>query len=663
MEETNRATALNRAERPSVASAPSVSGLEIHVVVRELESLVGSYVSNIHGLGEAQLFRLKKAGGESEREQEVDLIVSPRYGAWVTRNPGYTATAEFTTALRGELLRRKLDSVSQCGFDRVIIFRFSGKEDRVRLVLELIPPGNLIVTDSDDRIILALRESRGGSRSIARGRLYAPPPQTRGSIDKLDEKSLMESFAKEKTAGKALGRGISLPRKYVDEILARAALQQDDPASGVSPGKVTEIVAIVRELIASLDSPSPALVERNGAIELMSVSPAPGATVVERGETMSDLMDEVFTPRLVDQEEHQKDVVGNDGQENQKARELEVTLQRLGEQVAELRNRGAKMRELANAVRTASSPEEARALMAEARVEGEGETRQLEEESNASIASRLYDEAKRSEAEATRIREAEMRMTVRLEKERSRSHVPTSRVKLVKRDKKEWYEKFRWFFTTGGRLAIGGRDAQSNSLLLKKHTDDRDVVYHADLFGSPFFVLKDGNGKQTDAEVRQLGQATAAFSSAWKTGLAAADAYWVDPGQVSSSAPSGEYLAKGSFVIKGNKNFVNRNPVEVSVGVDGKGTVIAGPEEAMIRLSRAHITLIPHREKASDTAKKVLFELRRYFPRELEGTSVDDVLRVLPAGGGKVVRRRENWKNLSEKGGPDQRENEAAPGP
>jgi predicted ribosome quality control (RQC) complex YloA/Tae2 family protein len=619
------------------------------VVVKELSSLVGSYVSNIHALGEAQLFRLKRGGGEvrdgeTESDPEVDLILSPKYGAWITRKPGYTVTAEFTTALRGELLRRKLDSVSQYDLDRVIIFGFSGREDHVKLILELIPPGNFILTDKDDRIVLAMREAKGGGRSTARGRPYTPPPQTRSSPDDVDEASLIESFSKEKTVGKALGRGISLPRKYVDEILVRASLTQDGEASLVTREKVTELARIVKEMIASLDSPSASLVERNGAMELMSVSPAPPTRVIERGETISSLMDKIFTPMLLDQEEHQRDEEGTEDAENQKARELEVTLERLGQQAEELKLRAAELRRLAGSVRSSTSREEVKGLVAQSRVESEREDRPLDEESSATIASRLYDEAKRSEAEVVRIGEVGKSMRNKLERERNRSISPTMKVRVVKKVKKEWYEKFRWFFTTEGKLAIGGRDAQSNSLLLKKHADDRDLVYHADLFGSPFFILKEGRGKQTDGEVRQVGQATAAFSSAWKTGLASADAYWVDPEQVSSSAPSGEYLAKGSFAIKGTKNFVTRNPVEVSVGVDEGGRVVAGPEEAMMKQSRAHVTLVPHREKASDTAKKVLFELRKYFPQELATTSVDDVLRVIPAGGGKVVRRRENWK-------------------
>ena len=33
-------------------------------------------------------------------------------------------------------------------------------------------------------------------------------------------------------------------------------------------------------------------------------------------------------------------------------------------------------------------------------------------------------------------------------------------------------------------------------------------------------------------------------------------AYWVRPDQVSKTAPSGEYLTVGSFMIRGKKNFL-----------------------------------------------------------------------------------------------------------
>ena len=187
--------------------------------------------------------------------------------------------------------------------------------------------------------------------------------------------------------------------------------------------------------------------------------------------------------------------------------------------------------------------------------------------------------------------------------------------------------------SSGGRLAVGGRDAQSNTLLVKRHLGEGDVAYHADLFGSPFFVLKDGTA-QSEEEVLELAQATVSFSSGWKTGLGAADAYWVNKNQVSSTTESGEYLARGSFVIRGKKNFVRHALIQVAVGIDEMGRVVAGPESAVAKSCLRYVVLIPHREKASDTAKKVLRELSE-GKSEVPLPSLDDVVRALPAGGGR----------------------------
>jgi predicted ribosome quality control (RQC) complex YloA/Tae2 family protein len=266
----------------------------------------------------------------------------------------------------------------------------------------------------------------------------------------------------------------------------------------------------------------------------------------------------------------------------------------------------------------------------------------LAEKGQASISSAIFDRAKGTEREIQDIDAAVKGLQSKLKKESGKSE--TARVKAIpiSRAKKEWYEKFRWFFTTEGKLAIGGRDAQSNTTLIRRHMQEGDTVYHADLFGSPFFLLKGGK-EQKEEEVKQVAKATATFSSAWKTGLGAADAYWVGPEQVSAAGPSGEYLAHGSFAIKGKKNFVTRNPVEIAVGIDEKGRVVSGPEESIMHVARAHVAVVPSREKPSDTAKKILHELGPYATPNA-GIGVDDILRMLPAGGGKIVRRRVDKK-------------------
>src|SRR3989338_2353272 len=57
---------------------------------------------------------------------------------------------------------------------------------------------------------------------------------------------------------------------------------------------------------------------------------------------------------------------------------------------------------------------------------------------------------------------------------------------------KEWYEKFHWFISSEGFLCIGGKDATSNEVIIKKHLEKDDLVFHTDMAGSPFFVVKNG---------------------------------------------------------------------------------------------------------------------------------------------------------------------------
>merc|ERR1711970_1071610 len=55
--------------------------------------------------------------------------------------------------------------------------------------------------------------------------------------------------------------------------------------------------------------------------------------------------------------------------------------------------------------------------------------------------------------------------------------------------------------------------------------------------------------------LNEAGQFAVCFSAAWDSKVLTA-AYWVTPDQVSKTAPSGEYLTVGSFMIRGKKNFL-----------------------------------------------------------------------------------------------------------
>ncbi|MBW3020457.1 DUF814 domain-containing protein [Candidatus Woesearchaeota archaeon] len=195
--------------------------------------------------------------------------------------------------------------------------------------------------------------------------------------------------------------------------------------------------------------------------------------------------------------------------------------------------------------------------------------------------------------------------------------------------KKHWYEKFRWFFTSTGFLVIGGRDATSNEIVIKKHTDPEDLVFHTDMAGSPFFVLKT-EGKDVDKEtLKEVANATCTFSRAWKLELQTQKVFYVKPEQVSKTPKSGEYLSKGAFMIYGKTNYID-NSVDLCVCKLEDGSLMAAPENAVRKKSKDYVKLIQGREKPSSVAKVI--------KKELNYNDLDDIIRILPAGGFKIVK-------------------------
>lgn len=190
---------------------------------------------------------------------------------------------------------------------------------------------------------------------------------------------------------------------------------------------------------------------------------------------------------------------------------------------------------------------------------------------------------------------------------------------------KHWYEKFRWFKTSEGFLVIGGRDATTNEIVIKKHTDQGDVVFHTDMAGSPFFVLKTEGKDVSEDSLRQVSDATCSFSRVWKLGLGSQKVFYVAPDQVSKEAKAGEYLTKGSFMIRGKTNYIDNN-VNVAIGICDDGSIMAGPVEAVTKHCTRFVELLQGNDKTSVIAKKIKAKI---------GGDLDDIIRAMPSGGCK----------------------------
>ncbi|HLD39713.1 MAG TPA: NFACT RNA binding domain-containing protein [Candidatus Nanoarchaeia archaeon] len=200
--------------------------------------------------------------------------------------------------------------------------------------------------------------------------------------------------------------------------------------------------------------------------------------------------------------------------------------------------------------------------------------------------------------------------------------------KLVKKEKKrEWYEKFHWFISSEGFLCLGGKDATSNELVIKKHTDKNDLVLHTDMAGSPFFVIKNGQ-EASEQTIKEAAQAVAAYSRAWKLGHTSADVFYVKPEQVTKEAKPGEYVPKGSFMIYGKTQYLHPK-LEYSIGLIGED-IIGGPASAVEKQTKNFLTVTPGKENKGALAKKI--------KQKLKGGDLDEIAKFLPAGGAEIKR-------------------------
>ena len=192
---------------------------------------------------------------------------------------------------------------------------------------------------------------------------------------------------------------------------------------------------------------------------------------------------------------------------------------------------------------------------------------------------------------------------------------------------KEWYEKFHWFISSEGFLCFGGKDATSNEVVIKKHLEKDDVVFHTDMAGSPFFIVQNGQNAAA-ATLQEAAQATAIYSKAWKLGHTTADVFCINPEQVSKEAQAGEYISKGSFMIYGKKQYF-RPQLECAIGLKD-GRIIGGPVAAITAQTSQYIIIVVGDEKKSSLAKKI--------KARLKGGELDDIIKFLPAGEGKIKK-------------------------
>ncbi len=581
------------------------------------------------------------------RAPRVELLLVP--GSYAAMAPAPVTHVEGLSPMARELRRLTLGAalvaIRDPGGERSIDLDLerTGGEGLLRLVLELFNPGNLVLVR--EGIIVAVAHPRTWShRTLRVGSEYVLPPP-RGNPWTRTPDELAGELRKSRTdRTTTIASRLSFGGPIAEELLARTGLPGIEPASQAADETAGALAAAVQSLLGEIDDPPKGfLYDSTGSP--IDVAPYPSA----RWRAVESIHEQQFAsfseavlryfpslrPTLPEEPGALEKRLG------------ELRRQR-DQKVLAIKVLDAEARTFADGAEALFAHyQEAEARLNELRKKDDDGSTTVEidldgravplrtDRSVRESAQDLYERAKRVQAKLAGAQAALKETQSKIESVAVEAPSPrtdeASRSSSAPRRKSPWFEQFRWFISSEGALVVGGRDAQSNDRLVRRYLREGDRYVHADIHGAASVIVKHpapGLPSISDVTMLESGQWGIAYSKAWRAGLASGSAFWVDHDQVSKTAGSGEFVAKGAWVIQGTKHLMKDLPIELAIGTqayEGVDLWTVGPPSALRSRGKLRFLLTPGPDRERGEREKEL-------ARDL-GLPRTRIQGLLPAGG------------------------------
>ena len=623
------------------------STFDLKEISKELSDLERMRVDKIYQLGNE--IRIKFFGRGRE-----DLVIKPPLAVFVTSypKPAPKNPTWFAMLLRKHLKAMWLFKIEQYDFDRILMFSFGFYEEnnpvvKFVLIVEMFRDGNIVLANQENMIVGILSREYMKDRTLAPKSVYVFPEKKKGfdlSIDEIIE------LSKEYEIVKGLATQLNIGGLYAEEVCLLAGV--DKSKIGISNEEAIKI----KEALLQLETlkKDPMIIKKNDQVvdilpyDLISYNGPEYEKV--RYESLSKALDEVYgkaeSEEILREElsTHQKKIQKFERMlKSQKdlhnsyieERELYKILGDLTYEKYPIIEESIKVIEQA---KKNFSLEEIKTKLAENKLISDVDFKtgiitfnfdtplpiELKKDVNEN-ANLFYEKSKKMKRKIDGAKIAmdntEAKLLALKEEE---EEFEVEKPKAIERKAREWYERFRWFTSSEGHVILGGRDSSSNEVIVKKYMEDSDIYFHADAYGAPHVIVKDGV-KATDVTLNEAAIFAVSFSSLWKDGYGGGDAYWVKPDQVTKEAPSGEYLKKGAFAIKGKRNYIRSVSIKLTIGINSEGKIMCGPDVPIEKHTVKNIKIMPGKHKKESFAKRIA--------KILETEDIDAIVQALPPGG------------------------------
>lgn len=616
-----------------------ISTHELSVLLREMAgALIGCIVDNVYQLDDGSII-LKLRG----RESDYELRASAGKCLYFTSHtyPKPKTPTNLAMKFRKFLNGSRLKCLEQMGSERIVIISFE-RDGNLKLIVELIPKGNIVLVDESNKILVALFHTKMRDREIAEGKHYTSPPSRFTLTEDVDVEKIIEKASSKKKLVSWLASELGLGGKYAEEVVALASLDKNAPVDTLDGDERRRIVEAIKHILTAFKEPRPHLARRDSDVRAVpfilksleqngySFEPVNSFNEAVAAEYEAYLVKEYEEKVAMELKQRLKEIQEDIESKKGAIKELEESIERIKNVAERLFIMLHDVESFRQSIKE-GSPQNVDNLkiISIDRTKGVAIISVNDVEFELSLSEpvpkqveKMFDEVKRLRLAKERILneinelESEIsKITAELE---SKKLSISEQTKHKVRERKKWFEKFRWFETSEGLLAVAGKDASSNITLLRKYLQPDDLVFHAEITGAPVVILKGGK-KASERSIEEAAQFAASYSRAWREGLSSISVYYVRPEQVSFSAPSGEYLPKGSFMVTGKRNYV-KTRLAVAFGLrksDGAYEVLHGPPSAVAAKSKALVEVVPGDEDAGSLSLKILDSLCRQSGYEL----------------------------------------------
>ena len=632
----------------------TVAGIELAYLIKEIgHEIEGCYVSNIYGINRnSLLFKMRHPD-----KPDIMLMLSTM-GMWTTsKKIDPIEPNKLLRRLRSDLLRSKIEKVEQIGTERIAYLTFSNFDNRFVLIVEFFGEGNMLLCNYSKKILALMHSIDVRHRQLRIGLEYKPPPEDGIDIIDLKKEEFKEILSTSTSIGKIIGRGLGLPKKYVEEIIRLSSIDRTKPSDEISEDEFESLFDVIRITISNVINGvhDPTIITDAEKSDIFPIRFSDDNTGAREVPSFNEGLDIIFTERIL---EKGKSLYSEEAQK--RISELQNRLEEQKNAIVIVQKKSKNIADVANLLflmqsegkSKISEPEVVKALKNQNAelVKEKGipilkiDDAKVKIELDAplpSIASILFDESKKQKGAITSIEKLIEKTEDQLEKTIEKGEIAKGSVGFSDIRKKNWYERYRWFFTSDGLLAVGGRDSSSNSALVRKHMESNDKIFHAEINGSPFFILKDTNEDLMPLSLEETAYATVCFSRAWQASAHGLNSFWVKPDQIKKAAPTGQSMGKGSFMIYGTRNFIKVASLKLAVGIMKENEnylLVSGPVEPIKKNCLCYVIIEPGGSPISDVAKKIRAEFNKSDEKFQKLFVVDDYVRALPTGSSKVTK-------------------------